>query len=126
ARAECWLLSGEVFLHGQALYVSVYEGAMLRPWGASPHPDQSMSPRYWVPSERVMQAVARVPEALLHVYATRRVDEIVKMLAAWVGGYHLNRGHNLCTRETLAQVDNPMFHALPPTPGAWTAAATLE
>ena len=48
------------------------------------------------------------------------------MLAAWVGGYHLNRGHNTCTRETLAQVYNPMFHALPSTPGAWAAAPALE
>jgi len=50
----------------------------------------------------------------------------VKILAAWVGGYHLNRGYNICTRETLAQVYNPMFHALPPTSGAWAAAPALE
>ena len=124
--AEGWQLTGEVFRQGQALYVPVYEGALLHPWGASPHPGQSVSPRYWVPSERVMQAVARVPEALLQAYRTRRADEVVKMLAAWVGGYHLNRGHNTCTRETLAQVYNPMFHALPSTPGAWAAAPALE
>ena len=124
--AEGWQLTGEVFRQGQALYVPVYEGALLRPWGASPHPGQSVSPRYWVPSERVMQAVARVPEALVQAYRTRRADEVVKMLAAWVGGYHLNRGHNTCTRETLAQVYNPMFHALPSTPGAWAAAPALE
>src|SRR5262249_26119328 len=69
---------------------------------------------------------ARVPEALLHAYGSRRVDEIVKMLAAWVGGYHLNRGHNTCTRETLAQVYNPMFHTLPSTPGAWAATPAME
>ena len=73
-----------------------------------------------------MQAVARVPEALLQAYRTRRADAVVKMLAAWVGGYHLNRGHNTCTRATLAQVYNPMFHALPSTPGAWAAAPALE
>ena len=43
-----------------------------------------------------------------------------------MGGYHLNHGHNTCTRETLAQVYNPMFHALPPTPGAWAAVPALE
>jgi len=48
------------------------------------------------------------------------------MLAAWVAGYHLNSGHSTCTRETLAQVYNSMFHALPPTPGAWAAAPALE
>ena len=124
--AEGWQLAGEVFRQGQALYVPVYEGAMLRPWGVSGAPGQTVSPRYWVPSAHVMQAVARVPEALLQAYRTRRADAVVKMLAAWVGGYHLNRGHNTCTRETLAQVYNPMFHALPPTPGAWAAAPALE
>jgi hypothetical protein len=124
--AEGWRLNGEVFRQGQALYVPVYEGAMLRPWGASDAPGQAVSPQYWVPAERVIQAVARVPAALLQAYRTRRADEVVKMLAAWVGGYHLNRGHNTCTRETLAQVYNPMFHALPPTPGAWAAVPALE
>jgi hypothetical protein len=125
-RAEGWRLDGEVFRQGQALYVPVYEGAMLRPWGASYDPGQSVVPQYWIPAARVMQAVARVPEALLQAYRTRRADAVVKMLAAWVGGYHLNRGHNTCTRETLAQVYNPMFHALPATPGAWAAAPALE
>jgi hypothetical protein len=124
--AEGWQLTGENFRQGQALYVPVYEGAMLRPWGESHTPGQSVSPRYWVPSDRVMQALARVPEALVHAYHTRRTGDIVKMLAAWVGGYHLNRGHNTCTRETLAQVYNPIFHALPSAPGAWAAAPTLE
>jgi hypothetical protein len=124
--AEGWRLDGEVFRQGQALYVPVYEGAMLRPWGASYNPGQSVSPQYWVPVERVMQVVARVPEALLQAYRTRRADEIVKVLAAWVGGYHLNHGHNTCTRETLAQVYNPIFQALSSTPGAWAAAPTLE
>ena len=84
--AEGWRLTGEVFRQEQALYVPVYEGAMLRPWGASPNPGQSVSPRYWVPSERVMQAVARVPEALLQAYRTPQSRCVVKMLAAWVGG----------------------------------------
>src|SRR4030095_16636313 len=99
--AEGWQLAGEVLRQGQALYVPVYEGAMLRPWGVSDSPSQTVSPRYWVPSARVMQAVARVPAALLQAYRTRRADEVVKMLAAWVGGYHFNRGHNTCTREAL-------------------------
>jgi hypothetical protein len=124
--AEGWRLDGEVFRQGQALYVPVYEGAMLRPWGASYNPGQSIFPQYWVPAGRVMQAVARVPEALMQAYRTHRTDAVVKMLAAWVGGYHLNRGHNTCTRETLAQVYNPMFHTLPSTPGAWAAAPALE
>jgi hypothetical protein len=124
--AEGWQLDGEAFRQGQALYVPVYEGTALCPWGVPTSSDQQASPRYWVPSERVMQAVARVPEALLQAYRSRRVDDIVKMLAAWVGGYHLNRGHNGCSRETLAQVYNPMFHALPSTPGAWAAAPELE
>jgi hypothetical protein len=124
--AEGWRLDGEVLRQGQALYVPVYEGAMLHLWEASYNPGQSVSPRYWVPAERVMQAVARVPEVLLHAYRTRRADEIVKVLAAWVGGYHLNHGHNTCTRETLAQVYNPIFQALPSTPGAWAAAPALE
>jgi hypothetical protein len=124
--AEGWRLDGEVFRQGQALYVPVYEGAMLHPWGASYNSGQSVSPRYWVPAERVMQAVARVPEALLQAYCTRRADEIVKVLAAWVGGYHLNHGHNTCTRETLTQAYNPIFQALPSTPGAWAAAPALE
>jgi hypothetical protein len=124
--AESWQLTGEVFRQGQALYVPVYEGAMLRPWGASDAPGQAVSPQYWVPAERVMQAVARVPSALLQAYRTRRADEVVKMLAAWVGGYHLNRGHSTCTRETLAQLYNPLFHALSSTPGAWSAAPALE
>jgi len=125
-QAEGWQLNGEVFRQGQALYVPVYEGAMVRPWGASDAPGQAVSPQYWVPAERVMQAVAHVPEALLQAYRTRRADAVVKMLAAWVGGYHLNRGHNTCTRETLVQVYNPLFHALPSTPGAWAAAPALE
>jgi hypothetical protein len=124
--AEGWQLHGEVFRQGQALYVPVYEGAMLRPWGTSYNPGQSVSPRYWLPAERVMHAVARVPAALLQAYRIRRAEAVVKMLAAWVGGYHLNRGHSICTRETLAQVYNPLFHALPPTPGAWAAAPALE
>jgi hypothetical protein len=124
--AEGWQRTGAVFRQGQALYVPVYEGALLRPWEASPHPGQSVSPRYWVSSDRVIQALARVPEALLHAYRTRRTDDIAKMLAAWVGGYHLNRGYNACTRETLAQIYNPIFHALPSTPGAWAAAPALE
>ena len=124
--AEGWQRTGEVFRQGQALYVPVYEEAMLQPWGASHNPGQLVSPRYWAPSERVMQAVAHVPEALLQAYRTRRADAVVKMLSAWVGGYHLNHGHNTCTRETLAQVYNPMFHALPSTPGAWVAAPALE
>jgi hypothetical protein len=124
--AEGWQRTGEVFRQGQALYMPVYEEAMLQPWGASHNPGQLVSPRYWAPSERVMQAVAHVPEALLQAYRTRRADAVVQMLAAWVGGYHLNHGHNTCTRETLAQVYNPMFHALPSTPGAWVAAPALE
>jgi hypothetical protein len=124
--AEGWQRTDEVFRQGQALYVPVYEGAMVQPWGALHNPGQSVSPRYWVPSERVMQAVARVPEALLHAYRTRRTDAIVQILAGWVGGYHLNRGHSTCTRATLAQVYNPMFQALPSTPGAWAAAPALE
>ena len=38
--AEGWQLTGEVFRQGQALYVPVYEGALLRPWGdiTSPWP----------------------------------------------------------------------------------------
>jgi len=125
-QAEGWQLNGEIFRQGQALYVPVYEGAMLHPWGASDAPGQAVSPQYWVPAERAMQAVARVPAALLQAYSTHRADEVVKMLAAWVGGYHLNRGHNTCTRETLTQVYNPMFHTLPPTPGVWAAAPALE
>ena len=84
--AEGWQRTGEVFRQGQALYVPVYEGAMLQPWGASHNPGQLVSPRYWAPSERVMQAVAHVPEALLQAYRTRRADAVVKMLSAWVGG----------------------------------------
>ncbi len=124
--AEGWWLDGEVWRQGKALYVPVYEGAMLRPWGASHTPSPAVSPQYWVSPECVVQAVSRVPEALLQAYRTRRADDILKILAAWLAGYHLNRGHNTCTRETLAQVYNPMFHALPPTPGAWVAAPELE
>jgi hypothetical protein len=124
--AEGWWLDGEVWRQGKALYVPVYEGAMLRPWGASHTPGPAVSPQYWVSPERVVQAVSRVPEALLQAYRTRRADEILKILAAWLAGYHLNRGHNTCTRETLVQVYNPMFHALSPTPGAWVAAPELE
>src|SRR5712692_269376 len=104
----------------------VYEGTMLRPLGASHPLSPPVDHQYWVSPERVVQALARVPEALLHAYATRRADDILKILAAWVAGYHLNRGHDTCTRETLAQVYNPMFHALPLTPGAWAAAPALE
>ena len=124
--AEGWQRNGEVFRQGQALYVPVYEGAMLRPWGAPQNPGQSVSPQHWVSSEHVVQAVARVPEALLQAYRTRRADDIVTILAAWVGGYHLNHGQSTCTRETLAQVYNPMFLTLPSTPGAWAAAPALE
>ena len=60
--AEGWRLDGVVFRQGQALYLPVYEGAMLRPWGASDAPGQAVSPQYWVPAARVMQAVARVIE----------------------------------------------------------------
>ena len=73
----------------------------------------------------MVQAVSRVPTALLHTYGTRKADEILKTLAAWLAGYHLKHGHHTCTRETLAQTYNPMFHALPSTPGAWAAAPEL-
>ena len=125
-QADGWQLDGVVFRQGPARYVPVYEGGMLHPWGESHPPEPAVSPRYWVAPGRVVQAVARVPAALLHAYGTRKADEILQALAVWLAGYHLNRGHRACTRETLAQVYNPMFQALPPMPGAWTAAPELE
>src|SRR5499427_4418130 len=69
--AEGWQRNGEIFRQGQALYVPVYEVAMLHPWGTSEAPGQAVSPRYWVSAEQVMQAVAHVPAALVQAYRTR-------------------------------------------------------
>lgn len=124
--AEGWQREGVVFRQGQARYVPVYEGAMLRPWGEVRPAEPPVAPRYWVPSSRVVQALSRVPPTLLHAYGARKADEILHALAAWLAGYHVNRGHAICTRETLARVYSPMFQALSVTPGAWAAAPELE
>jgi len=117
-----WRLHGEVFRRGQAISLPVYEAAMLRPLGTLA---PLSTPQCWIAPEHIMQAVASLPPVFLHAYRRRRADDLLKVLAAWLAGYHLNQGHQTCTRETLSQVYNPMFQALAPTPGAWVAAPEL-
>ncbi|MGE3536766.1 MAG: hypothetical protein AB7N91_04910 [Candidatus Tectimicrobiota bacterium] len=123
--AEGWRFDGERFRHGQNSYLPVYEGPMLAAL-TCPTPQRLPGlPRYWIPAGQVVQHTTHVPEALVQAYAHKRPDAILKVLASWVGGYHLSLGHQHCTRDTLVQTYNPMFQALPGEPAAWSAEISL-
>lgn len=117
--AEGWRYDGDRFRYEHRSYVPVYEGSMVHALSNPLPQDVLTPPRWWVPASHIVQATSYVPEGLLQAYEHKRPQDILHVLASWLGGQPRHQGQQAWTRDTLVQLYNPMFQALPVTPGAW-------